>query len=401
MKKEKLSLFLFIDAFGWEVKQRHPEFLQGLILESKPLETILGYSSACDPSIISGLTPADHKLWSSYYYDPEGSPFKWTRPLALLPDFIFRRGRVRNQLSKWIKKRCGFTGYFQLYAVPFKQLHLFNYAEQKRIWEPGGLPQGDSIFDRMARKGIPYSTHDSAFPDEVRIEKLLQHIEQQSIDFAYCSLGKLDGLMHAEGIDSPKIGPLMDWYDAQLRKLMATAEEQYETVSFYLFTDHGMHNVARSYDLITDIEALGLEWNKDYAAFYDSTMARFWILDEKARAPITEYLNGHSQGRLLTDAELKKFGVWFEDGQYGDLVFLMNSGTQIIPSFMGAKPCKGMHGYHPDDPDSLASLSSNKPIPESITKIQHIHQLMLTELALEGEPTPAETARTEPRPPKE
>ena len=25
-KKDKLSLFLFIDAFGWEVKQRHPEF---------------------------------------------------------------------------------------------------------------------------------------------------------------------------------------------------------------------------------------------------------------------------------------------------------------------------------------------------------------------------------------
>ena len=60
-KKEKLSLFIFIDAFGWEVAQRHPEFLQGLIKDSKPLETILGYSSACDPSIISGRLPADSK----------------------------------------------------------------------------------------------------------------------------------------------------------------------------------------------------------------------------------------------------------------------------------------------------------------------------------------------------
>ena len=108
-KKPKLSLFLFIDAFGWELKQRHPDFLKELIHDSKPLDTILGYSSACDPSIISGLTPSEHKLWSSYYYDPEHSPFKWTQPLAILPDCIFNRGRVRGQLSKWIKKRCGFT----------------------------------------------------------------------------------------------------------------------------------------------------------------------------------------------------------------------------------------------------------------------------------------------------
>jgi predicted AlkP superfamily pyrophosphatase or phosphodiesterase len=383
MKRNKLSLFLFIDAFGWEVKQRHPDFLGGLIAESRPLDTILGYSSACDPSIISGLTPAEHGLWSSYYYDPAGSPFKWTRPLAYLPDSIFQRGRVRNQLSKGIKQRCGFTGYFQLYAVPFKELHLFNYAEQKRIWEPGGLPRGESIFDRMAKEGIAYCTHDSDVNDDVRMERLLSQIQQKSIDFAYCSFGKLDGLMHAKGNDHPEIGSLMQWYDGKIRDLLAAAEENYEEVAWYLITDHGMHNVVEEYNLIADIEALGLEWNKDYAAFYDSTMARFWILDETARAPIAECLATHAKGKLLSEEELKAFGVWFGGGQYGDLVFLMDSGIQIEPSFMGVKACKGMHGFHPADPDSLASISSNKPIPESITKIQHIHQLMLTELGLE------------------
>lgn len=60
-----LGLFVFIDGFGWEVLRRHPEFLAGLAPERKSLETILGYSSACDPSIISGITPSGHKLWSS------------------------------------------------------------------------------------------------------------------------------------------------------------------------------------------------------------------------------------------------------------------------------------------------------------------------------------------------
>jgi predicted AlkP superfamily pyrophosphatase or phosphodiesterase len=382
-KKEKISLFLFVDAFGWEVKQRHPDFLKGLIQDSKPLETILGYSSACDPSIISGLTPSEHKLWSSYYYDPDGSPFKWTRPLKILPDVIFRRGRVRHHLSKWIKKRCGFTGYFQLYAVPFKYLHLFNYAEKKRIWEPGGLPGGESIFDRMAKEGILYYVHNSDIGDEERLLELTSQIKSQSIDFAYCSLGKLDGLMHAVGNDHPDIEKLMKWYDQKLRELITTAEKNYAEVNWYLFTDHGMHNVTQSYDLIADIETLGLEWDKDYVAFYDSTMARFWFMNDNARNRITQCLGSHTKGRMFSDDELKQQGVFFEDGQYGELIFLMESGTQIAPSFMGTKPCKGMHGYDPSDADSKASLSSNKPIPTSVTKIQHIHQIMLNELSFD------------------
>ena len=382
-KKEKLSLFIFIDAFGWKVKQRHPEFLRDLIQDSKPLETILGYSSACDPTIISGLTPSEHGLWSSFYYDPEGCPYKWVRHLRFLPDTLFRRGRVRHRMGKWIKKACGFTGYFQIYGVPFEHLPLFNYAEQKRIWEPGGLPKGRTIFDRMAEKGLPYHVHDSDVGDELRCEQLMSDIQNQRIDFAYCSLGRLDALMHAVGNDDPKIEKLMQWYDSKIRALLDAAAENYTEVSWYIFTDHGMHNVTEGYNLAADIEALGLEWNKDYVAFYDSTMARFWFLDEKPCAAITEALANHPKGRILSDNELKEHGVYFEDGQYGDLVFLMDSGIQIVPSFMGPKPVKGMHGYRPEDPDSFASISSNRPIPKSITKIQHIHQLMLTELGLD------------------
>jgi hypothetical protein len=76
----------------------------------------------------------------------------------------------------------------------------------------------------------------------------------------------------------------------------------------------------------------------------------------------------------------------------------MNSGIQIVPSFMGIKQSKGMHGYHPSDPDSFASLSSNKPIRDSITKIQHIHELMLDELRIRNTKYAVHThGRTYPR----
>ncbi len=380
MKKTKLSLFVFIDAFGREIFLRHPFFLQELIRDHKKLDTILGYSSACDPSIISGKLPCEHRMWSSFYYDPKTSPFKWIKALSILPDSIFLRGRVRHYLSRLIKRMLGFTGYFQLYGIPFKILPLFNYAEKKRIWEPGGLLQGETIFDELARRGIPHYVHDSAVSDETKLARLMTDIETQRIDFAYCSLGKLDALMHAVGTKDAKVTELVHWYDQKIRQLISTAEQHYEEVAWYVFTDHGMHDIIESYDLITDIEKTGLCWNKDYVAFYDSTMARFWFLNEGGRQKITALLNRHPKGRILSAEELKKEGIWFSDGMYGELIFLMNSSIQMVPSFMGIKRIKGMHGYHPSDAASEASICSNRKLPTSLTTIHKIYHLMRKEL---------------------
>ena len=382
MKKPSLDLFIFIDAFGREVFLRHPFFLQDLILDHKKLDTVPGYSSACDPSIISGRLPCEHRMWSSFYYDPERSPFKWLRIFSILPDFIFSRGRVRHYLSRLIKKSLGFTGYFQLYGVPFSVLPLFNYAEKKRIWEPGGLLCGESIFDELSRRGVPYYVHDSAVSDDVKLARLTADIEAQRIEFAYCSLGKLDALMHAEGTRSPKVAELIQMYDRQIRRLVAAAEARYEEVNWYVFTDHGMHDITEGYDLIADIRRTGLLWNRDYAAFYDSTMARFWFLNERGRQTITDLLGDHPKGRILTEGELKREGVWFEDGMYGEVIFLMNSGIQIVPSFMGVKQIKGMHGYDPRDPDSAATICSNRKLPSGLTKIHQIYHLMTKEPGL-------------------
>ncbi len=381
MKKRKLSLFLFIDAFGREVFLRHPFFLSDLRVDDKKLDTILGYSSACDPSIISGRLPNEHRMWSSFYYDPDGSPFQWTKALSILPDAVFRRGRVRHYLSKAIKKIHGFTGYFQLYGVPFQYLPLFNYAEKKRIWEPGGLLCGESIFDELARRKIPHYVHDSGVADPVKLERLAEDIRTQRIDFAYCSLGKLDALMHAAGTRADDVTELIHWYDRRLRELIALAEKHYEEVAWYVFTDHGMHDVIGSHDVMADINRTGLVWNRDYAAFYDATMARFWCLSDRARPILTAALSDHPHGRLLSDQTLREEGVFFEDGMYGDLIFLLNPGIQLLPGFMGITPIRGLHGYDPADPDSAASICSNRFLPADLTKIHKIYHLMRKELA--------------------
>jgi len=196
-------------------------------------------------------------------------------------------------------------------------------------------------------------------------------------------LGKLDAVMHQYGTSGFEVSELIRWYDEQLRQVLEVARQHYENVDFYVFSDHGMHDVTKEYDMLADIDKLGLEFNKDYVAIYDSTMARFWYLNDKARSAINGLLEKSPHGRFMSDEELEKEGCYFEDSQFGDAIFLMNSGSVITPCFMGKKSCPGMHGYHPDDAETDAAILSNRKLPEELKEIKDIFWLLLDEAGIE------------------
>jgi hypothetical protein len=375
--KKPLGLYIFIDALGWEILQRHPEFLASLAPHRRPLETILGYSSACDPSIISGLTPAGHRLWSSYYYVPGGkSPLAWTQVFRLIPGTLSERARVRHYLSRIVQKVSRIKGYFQLYNVPFARLPWFYYAEWKRIWEPGGLPQGQSIFDLMQDAGRRWYVHDSGKNDDGKLADLHRALETGEIDLAYISLGRLDALMHAKGTKTPAITELLQWYHERIEELHTLASRHFDPVELFVFTDHGMHDIHTGVDLIQEVRGTGLVEGEDYVAFYDSTMGRFWTLSERGRDGLHQLLQDHPSGRILSPAELQELGVFFPDAQYGDLIFLLHPGRQIAPSYMGRKAIAGMHGFHPAEPESKAMICSKHPLPDGLQRIEQIFALM-------------------------
>ena len=62
-----LSLFVFIDAFGWEIQKRFP-FFEGLLPYRFPLDTIFGYSSTCIPTILTGKLPREHGHFSFFRF---------------------------------------------------------------------------------------------------------------------------------------------------------------------------------------------------------------------------------------------------------------------------------------------------------------------------------------------
>jgi hypothetical protein len=162
---------------------------------------------------------------------------------------------------------------------------------------------------------------------------------------------------------------------------LKAAEDKYDEVRLYVFSDHGMANCDRHLDLMKEIDALPFRFGEDYVAVFDSTMARFWFLKPGVREVITERLAKIPQGRIMRDSELRELRAYFPDGRFGELIYLCDEGVLIVPSHMGERPIRAMHGYHPTDPQSYAALFTNQTVPDSIRSIPQIHDLMVREAA--------------------
>jgi hypothetical protein len=377
--KDRLSLFIMVDACGWEIVKNDP-FARKFAPLRKRLNSVFGYSSTCVPSILSGRWPVEHRNWCYFIYDPEHSPFRMLRHLRWLPTALTGRRIVRRLLTKFVKTKLGFRGYFDLYNIPFRYISLFDFTEKKSPLQPHGMNAGSNIFDFLTEEGIPYFVTDPALAEETNRDTLIAQIEREEIDFAFQYWAGLDGLLHRVGNDSPEVPAKLRVYEQWIEQILAAAKMHYRDVALYIFSDHGMANCDEHLDLRARIDALGLQMGVDYAVVYDSTMARFWFLREGVRARIEATLQAIPEGRIVPDTELEQMHALFPDRAFGELIFLVREGVLIVPSHMGERPIRAMHGYHPTDPQSYATLMTNQSsIPEEITAIPHIFNLMKQE----------------------
>ncbi len=396
--KSILPLFVFVDACGWEIIKDRP-FARTLAPERRALTSVFGYSSACIPSILSGRYPSSHRNWCYFVYDPKHSPFRSLRHLRWLPRALTGRRFFRHRLSKLLKVHLKFRGYFDLYNIPFEHISLFDFSEKKNPLQPGGLNVGPNIFDHLQQRGIPYHVSDPTRTERQNLDHLLTDITAEKIDFAFLYWPDLDGVLHRVGNLSPEVPAKLNAYEPWLTELMARARAHYDEVQLTIFSDHGMANCDRLLDLRARIDPLGLRMGVDYAVVYDSTMARFWFFDDRARRLVTDCLREVPEGRIMPDTELEGLGAFFPDHHFGELIFLVEEGVLIVPSHMGERPIRAMHGYHPDAPHSYASLLTNyTDVPARITAIPHVYELMTaqSERAFQANHAPASVSAPRP-----
>jgi hypothetical protein len=392
--KSVMPLFVFIDACGWEIIRNDP-FARAFAPYRRKLESVFGYSSACVPSIVSGAWPEQHRNWCYFVYDPKNSPFRLLRFFKWLPRSITSRRRFRRWLSKFLQGPLKFRGYFDLYNIPFEHISMFDFSEKKSPLKPGGMNRGGNVFDFLENRKIPYHVSNPAFSETENLTNLIGEIRKEAIDFAFVYWPDLDGLLHMVGNKSAEVPAKLRVYEQRLEQLLSHANEHYQEVRLYIFSDHGMANCNELLDLKSSIEALPLKFGKDYVAVYDSTMARFWFPSQEnvsegrdpsslnspsPRDQIIQRLGEIPQGRVVPDSELAQMRALFPDRYFGELIYLVKEGVLIVPSHMGERPIKAMHGYHPEEPHSYAALLSNRfDIPTEATAIPHVYDLMVSD----------------------
>jgi predicted AlkP superfamily pyrophosphatase or phosphodiesterase len=170
----------------------------------------------------------------------------------------------------------------------------------------------------------------------------------------------------------------LGWYDASLRRIFKAARQIDPDATMTVISDHGMTPVEHRYDVVREIDNLGLKVAVDYLAVYDSTMARFWFFNDRAKQVIQGRLENLQCGRVLPDEELRHLGVFFSDRRFGELVFLLHPGWLLSKSDFNGKGWmpNGMHGYHPEDSYSDAIFLSSSEPPIRVQTIGDVYTCM-------------------------
>jgi predicted AlkP superfamily pyrophosphatase or phosphodiesterase len=293
-----------------------------------------------------------------------------------VPKALTGRRIVRRLLTKLARPWLGFEGYFDLYNIPFQYIANYDFTEKKSPLKPKGMNRGTNIFDFLVDKKIPYFVSDPDLTEEQNRDVLCDNLSKEEIDFAFMYWPGLDGLLHRVGNDSLEVPAKMRLYEEWIDQVLAAAKGHYEEVRLFVFSDHGMANCDEHIDVMSVIDKLPLKFGTDYGVVYDSTMARFWFLKPGSREIIEKALATIPEGRILPDEELKGMRAYFDDGRFGELIFLLREGALLVPSHMGQRPIRAMHGFHPKDKHSYATLMTNQFVDSDIKAIPDIYKLM-------------------------
>lgn len=379
---KKIKVYMFVDALGYSIATRHG-FMKETLSHRCKVEMQFGYSAAAVPTILSGCRPREHGHFSFFYYDEKNSPFKIFRfakyffGAGLHPKCLFNRGRVRHIISKYFAKWRGYTGYFNLYGVPFERLPYFDYCEKNDIFVADGLAPCKNLCDILLASGKKFHISNWRNSDAQNVAEAVDAIKDGA-EFLFVYSGSFDSFMHMNAGDEDAISKKLEDYKKMAETIISELEKRGD-YSFTIISDHGMAPLAGVIDVASVLKTLPLKFGKDCVWLLDSTMARFWYLKPEAKEIVRkEMAKNFDKLTLLTDEQKKKYGIDFPNDKFGNDIFISDDGVQISPNDLGAKPLRGMHGFMPEEEESYASfMSTSSPAfePRSVADFFELMRL--------------------------
>ncbi len=373
----KLILY-FADGFAWQYTGQR-SFMPSFWDQRRPLRTLLGYSSTVMPAIVSGSPPRETGIWTEYYLDPRkrtATQRFFTRP---------RTSPLRPLINLWrlvwfrITRKLGYSAEHRL-RLPLDISHLFSrHAIRYDEFPPIALPV-PTLADVFTERGLRYEFR--YIKEGLRAEEQLTYLKERmdEVDVFFFYDPALDSGGHVAGASAEALSAPIDEIERFLEQAWEVAGAHGEA-EMMLFSDHGMTDVAETFDLFARLE--GFRLGRDYVVFMDSTFARFWFPTEERRDAVLAALEG-VPGRLLTEEDLRRYGIDFADrSTYGEEVLVADEGIVFHPNYFvpgvlknRRYPERAMHGYLPEAPSTDgvffyrgSGLARELPDPFPVTAI--------------------------------
>src|SRR5208283_5553021 len=252
----KASIFVLVDALGWEWIKEHP-FLREVAPYRRPLDSVLGFSTAAIPSILTGRFPDEHGRLSLFHRANGHSPFAKLKLICAMPPAMVENRYARFAVKKIARRMNNLSGYFQLYGIPLSYLPKLDVCEKRNIYEPGGIPDSTSIFDLLEGNGTSYKTycyHDG--PDEQLLASIEADLRAGGAKFYFLYLAELDHFLHLHADDRAAAAQMLEKYSTALARLHKIALQTFGAADIHVFGDHGMAPTLATVDIQATLAAL-------------------------------------------------------------------------------------------------------------------------------------------------
>jgi len=378
------TIFLLLDAFRRDyLSEDNTPFLWKCAQEGEYYEGVIQSLGFCERTeIFTGLRGDQSGFLTAIGFDPSNSPYADVKILPLfgimeqiglgllkLAPKEFRHKvhkRLRSYAQQYFQRR-NIT--MPTFFIPYRLLPFFSLTEDRVDLRRPDAFSHPSIFKLLFNAGKTYF-YDSFTAlglvtpyasEQERLDAVIKDLLGNKKDLYLVYISIPDTYGHLFGPESAELSPILCNMDQMLERFVKQAEEISPNNRFLFIGDHGMLTVTTHYDAKKEIDALlgkfDLINGQDVLYFLDSTMVRFWAMSNRAQKKLPRILKDASgfsaHGTWMTPKKAKQFHVPWPDRRYGDHLWIANAGVLVFPDFFHRiVPCKGMHGYDPNLPES-------------------------------------------------
>ncbi|MCK4647418.1 alkaline phosphatase family protein [Candidatus Pacearchaeota archaeon] len=315
-------LCIFIDALN-PAYLKHMPFINSRRENSLHgyLEVPLGYTGII-ASFMTGMWPDKHKIFDLFI--PDEKP----------------RKKIKNKYILGFQRLLNGK---RLFYTPSK-LRAMDYFKSSldKNWAQKNCLSYPTIFDFLEKNGksfevIDWPNHFKNRKGKIFLSKsykpALKLARKSKADFVFVHFLDLE-IAHEHGISSEEVKRTAREIDSAVKNLYDTDK------NVLIFSDHGMNDIEKEIDILSEIGKLDLRFGKDFIYIIGSTTVEFWFKNEKAKEKVTKMLQDLNYGKIIDKKE-------FHLDTDSDLIFLANFKIGFYPNFFSNKHFKAMHGWNP------------------------------------------------------